>query len=115
MIDIIAEIQRFFAEPIASKGPSPKLALVVGGTAVGKTRYRRKNYGPEYIVLDAADIFINLNRGQYFDFPSILEEPMEIVGASVARRAVRERRNIVTEIIGHEYGPTKDLIDAMCR
>ena len=115
MIDIIAEIQRFFGASIVSKDPSPKFALVTGGTAVGKTRYRRKTYGPEYIVLDAADIFINLSRGQYFEFPSILEEPMDIIGASIARRAVLERRNIVTEIIGHEYSPTKALIDAMLR
>jgi hypothetical protein len=115
VIDIVGETQRFFGAAIGSKSPSPKLALIMGGTAAGKTRYRRANYGPEYIVLDAADIFISLSRGQYFDFPSILEEPMDIIGASVARRAVRERRNIVTEIIGHEYDPVKSLIDAMCR
>jgi len=115
MIDIIAEVQRFFGEPIAPTGLSPKLALVMGGAAVGKTRYRRKTFGPEFIVLDAADIFINLSRGQYFAFPSVLEQPMEIIGASIARRALRERRNIVTEIIGHEYEPTNALIDAMRR
>lgn len=114
VIDIVEETQRFFSAASASKSPSPKLALIMGGTAAGKTRHRRANYGPKYIVLDAADIFISLSRGQYFDFPSILEEPMNIIGASVARRAVRERHNIVTEIIGHHYDPTKALIDAMC-
>ncbi len=113
MIDIIAEVQKFFDGRDASRVASPRLALIAGGTAVGKSRYRRKNYGSEYVVLDAADIFIGLSQGHYFDFPSTLEEPMEIIGASVARRAVRERRNIVTEIVGHEFEPTKALINAM--
>ena len=36
-----------------------------------------------------------------------------MIGTAVARRAIQERRNIVTEIIGHEFEPTKELIDAM--
>lgn len=38
---------------------------------------------------------------------------MNLIGALVADRALEERRNIVTEIIGADYDETKALIDAM--
>ena len=38
---------------------------------------------------------------------------MEIVGTMIASRAVAERRNIVTELIGADYDATVELIEAM--
>ena len=38
---------------------------------------------------------------------------MQIIGNLVAERAISERRNIVTELIGSEFEPTKAFIDAM--
>ena len=88
--------------------------LLAGGVAAGKTTLRRQKYNTGYyVVLDAAEIFINLCWGQYLDFPGPLEEPLDLVGCGVARRIFKERRHFVTEIIGHEMEPTKQLIDAI--
>jgi hypothetical protein len=38
---------------------------------------------------------------------------MDLIGRLVARRALSERRNIVTEIIGAELEPVLQLIDAL--
>ncbi len=111
--DLTEEVNRFFDESSTPGDGQPQFALVLGSSATGKTRHRREKYASGYVVVDAADIFISLSCGKYIDFPSNLEEPMDIVGAAVARRAIQERRNIVTEIIGHEFEPTKELTDAM--
>lgn len=111
--DIDAEVNRFFDDSSLSGDGQPQIVIVCGPTATGKTRYRREKYAKGYVVLDAADIFISLSRGKHIDFPSFLEEPMDIIGTAIAKRAIQERRNIVTEVIGHEADPFKRLIDAM--
>jgi hypothetical protein len=63
--------------------------------------------------MDAAEIFLSLSRGGYFPFPEAFEEPMQIIGGLIAKRAISERRHIVTELIGSEFEPTTALIDAM--
>ena len=112
-VDIAVEVNRFFNDSSLANGAPLQFALVLGPIATGKTRHRREKYSQGYVVVDAADIFISLSRGQYIDFPSSLEEPLDIIGATVARRAIQERRHIVTEIIGHEEAPTHQLIDAI--
>jgi hypothetical protein len=47
------------------------------------------------------------------DFPEALIDQLESIGPQIARRAVAERRNIVTEIIGAELVPTEKLISAL--
>jgi hypothetical protein len=111
--DIANEVNRFFDDSSLSRGGPPQIAIVCGPTATGKTRHRRKKYAKGYVVVDAADIFISLSRGKYIHFPSFLEEPMDLIGAAIAKRAIQERRNIVTEIIGHVLEPFQGLIDAM--
>ena len=44
-------------------------------------------------------------------FPDALKEPLEFVGTQVTRRALSERRNIVTEVVGHERKPHEELLD----
>ena len=85
----------------------------MGGVAVGKTTVRKQKYVTGYVVVDSVEIFLSLCRGEYFDFPGPFEELMEIVGSLVAKRAVTERRNIVTEIIGSDYESTMELIETM--
>lgn len=111
--DVAEEADRFFDDSSLTNGAQPRIVIVCGPTATGKTRYRRQKYAKGYVVLDAGDIFISLSRGKYIDFPSFLKEPMEKIGAAVARRAIQERRNIVTEVIGHELEPLTLLIDSM--
>jgi chloramphenicol 3-O-phosphotransferase len=38
---------------------------------------------------------------------------MAEIGRCIAYRALSERRNVVTEIIGAEFGPTTQLIDSL--
>ena len=114
LFDIIAEIDRFFSPSSINTGPNrPQCVILAGGTGAGKTRLRRERYAMGYVVLDAADIFVNLCRRPYLDFPGPLEEPMELVGHGVARRLFKERRHFVTEIIGASCEPTKQLIDTV--
>ena len=110
--DLAGETDRFFDDSSLANGP-PQIVIVCGPTATGKTRYRRQKYATGYVVLDAAEIFISLSRGKDIDFPSFLEGALDMIGTAVAKRAIRERRNIVTEVIGHEFEPFTQLIDAM--
>ena len=70
------------------------------------------------MTLDAAEIFIRLCRGRSVDFPpppeeKELAEALELIGYGIALRAVCERRNIVTELIGASSEPLVSLIDAI--
>ena len=62
------------------------------------------------MVIDAAEIFLDLCKGEYLDFPSIFEEQMNTVGEAVCDRAISERRNVVCEIVGDDYELTKRMI-----
>lgn len=112
-IDIDAEVKSYFDASSESHGGPPDFAIVMGGPAVGKTTLRKQKFSKGYVLVDAADIFIRLSKGLSLDFPEDLEEPMEIVGTMIAGRAVAERRNIVTELIGADYDATVKLIEAM--
>jgi hypothetical protein len=87
----------------------------MGATAAGKTTLRKERYSHGYVLIDAADIFTNLSRGEPLAFPEPLEEPMNLLGSYVTHRALSERRNIVTEITGTEHEPTHALICALRR
>jgi len=112
-IDTQAETNRFFDDSSISTNQQPQAVVITGGVAAGKTTMRREKYSKGYVVLDACEIFLNLCRGQYQDFPGKLEEQMELIGNSVARRIFHERRNFVTEIIGADYDSVKQLIGAI--
>ena len=84
----------------------------MGGVAVGKTRYRRQQYSHGYVVLDAGEIFLNLSNGQYFDFPSVLEDQMQRIGSALAYQALSERRPIVCELIGDQQEATQAMMKA---
>lgn len=112
-IDVGAEVDRYFDASSVQANEAPRIVLLMGGVAVGKTTMRRKTYGTGYVLVDAADIFINLSRGDYLPFPEAFEEPMGLIGALIAARAIKEGRHIVTELIGADFEPTKALIESM--
>lgn len=112
-VDLNAEIDRYFTPDSVSVDGQPSLVLVMGGPASGKTTLRRQQYASGYVLVDAAEIFISLSRGGYYDFPDAFLEPMDLIGRLVASRAISERRNIVTEIIGSDFDETTELIEAM--
>lgn len=110
--DVASEIDRYFDASSFPQGEKPQIIILMGGPAGGKTTIRKQRYSTGYVLVDAAEIFLSLSRGEFFPFPEAFEEPMNIIGSLVARRAIAERRHIVTEIIGSDYEATKALIDA---
>ena len=104
------ELARFLDDASLSIEGAPTLLLVMGGVAVGKTRFRRERFPHGYVVLDAGDIFIHLSKGEYFDFPSEHEDKMVAIGKELAFRALSEKHNIVCELTGGEYEPTQAVI-----
>ena len=113
-IDVRAEIDRLFD---ASSVPTdqPKAVILMGGVAAGKTHIRVNNFSHGFVLIDAADIFHHLSRDakEVLDFPDDLMEPLELIGSLVARRAISEKRNIITEIIGADKDQTVKLISAL--
>ena len=96
-----------------SRGEEPRIVILMGGSAAGKTTLRKRRFATGYVLVDAAEIFLSLSRGEFFPFPDAFDEPMNIIGGLVACRATSERRHIVTELIGADYEPTKALVGAM--
>jgi hypothetical protein len=110
-VDDEHEVARFFDDSSLGSQP-PKLVVIGGGVCAGKTTLRRTRYSTGFVVLDAAEIFLDLCRGEYFAFPGPFNDTLERIGTAVAKRAVHERRNIVTEIIGDKQPMLPALLDA---
>lgn len=111
--DIGAEIDRYFDDSSLSSGADPRIVILMGGPAAGKTTIRMQRFSTGHVLVDAGDVFLSLSRGEYFDFPGPFDELLDVIGPLIARRAISERRHIVTELIGSEFEPTKALIEAM--
>jgi len=82
----------------------------MGGTCSGKTTLRKGKYSNGYVNIDAGEIFIKLSQGKYYDFPSHLEDEMNHLGLTAIRRCIKDRYNIVIEIIGSDAELLKDLV-----
>jgi hypothetical protein len=108
---IEAEIASRLPEEAKATG-QPVFVLIMGPVCAGKTTLRREKYASAHVLVDAAQLFIDLG-GIDLDFPSTLEGPMVRIGAETARRAVAGKMNIVTEVVGSEFGRVVALIDAM--
>jgi dephospho-CoA kinase len=114
VIDLGEEIDRLFDDSSLTGGRPPKAVILMGGIAAGKTTLRIRDYSQGFVLIDAAEMFHAMSRGDaMLDFPDALLEPLETVGRLVARRAVEERRNIVTEIVGAEFAPVDELLRAL--
>lgn len=111
-INIGQEIDRFFDNSSIPTNGQPELVLILGPACAGKTTLRRQQYSSGYVLIDAAEIFLSLSRGNYFEFGEAFEEPMEFIGSAIAQRAIKERRNIVTEMTGGS-NDIITIIDAM--
>lgn len=111
--DIGAETDRLFDDSSVPLDGHPVAVILSGGVATGKTTSRKQRYSTGYVLIDAADIFLSLSRGEVLPFPGDLQEPMNLIGPMVAWRALSERRNIVTEIIGAELEPLQQLTGAL--
>lgn len=102
-------------ESINSKSTTdkiPELIIVMGGVCSGKTTLRKNNYSSnEYTHIDAGEIFIHLSNGEYYDFPSHLEEKINHIGLEMFRKSIFNKTNIVFEIIGDNYEEVKNLVE----
>jgi len=110
--DVKEEINKFFNEAsIPAKG-EPEFVLITGGVGAGKTTLRKSSFSKGYVVLDANEIFMNLCKGVNSRFEDF-KEMVEILGSLIADKAVKEKRNIVMEVIGDSFENTESIIDAI--
>jgi hypothetical protein len=112
-VDLAAETERFFDDTSRPGGEPPRFVLLLGGVSSGKTWTRRRRYKRGFVIVDAAEIFISLSRGGYYDFPDGLADPMHAIGSLVALRAVGERRSIVTEMLATDRERFESVFRAM--
>jgi len=91
-------------KPIKQNETNEKAVLVVvmGGVCSGKTTHRKEKYVDGYHHIDAGEIFIELSKGEYYDFPSHLEKEMNDIGLQRMANAIVNKKNIVLELIGAE-------------
>lgn len=74
--------------------------LLLGPVCSDKTFVRKRDYSKGYVLVNAAEIFRSLSRGGRHKFGTIFGEPLDLIGGFVAYRALKERRDVVTEMIG---------------
>jgi predicted kinase len=110
-----AEVDRFFNDSSLSTEAQPTAIILAGAVATGKTTLRNQKYSSGYVLLDAGKIFLNLSHGEDLSFPGPLTDALELVGRQVTRRALSERRNIITEITVADDAPTDELITALAK
>lgn len=111
-VDIDAATDRFFdAKSVAAAQPA--IVILVGGICSGKTTFRREQYPDGFVVLDAAEIFRLLYPDEEYVFSEEFDDLINLVGNVVAARAIKERRNIVTEMIGADSDAMMSVIDGM--
>ena len=111
--NIDEEVGHYFDDSSITHGATPRIVILMGGPCSGKTTFRKQQYSTGFVLVDAAEIFLSLSRGKFFPFPDALEGPMQMIGDLIARRAVSEKRHIVTELIGADSNPMNALISAM--
>lgn len=109
--DLTQETDRLLHESSIVESGDPTAVILMGGVAVGKTTIRKSDYSEGYVVIDSAELFHHLSRGDAtIAFPGPLQPAIDAIGASVTQKALSERRNIVTEIIGAKPEPAQELI-----
>lgn len=91
----------------------PKLVLILGGPASGKTRFRRDKFSDGFVTIDAGEIFLLLPESANSDFPGPLEAEMDGLGRTIAKSAVFRRLDIVTEMIGDSVEDIVTVTNAM--
>lgn len=97
------------------KTQKPKVVIVMGGVSSGKTTYIKNEYSENYTYIDAGEIFIELSKGDYFDFPSHLESVMNNIGLNKLRTAFKNREDIVVELVGQHLEGLKELLELISK
>ncbi len=97
----------------SSEKVPPRFVLVTGTPVSGKTRLRRDKFSKGFVTVDAGDIFRRLEQGEIVDFPGEFEWMLDLIGHTVAERAISERRHIVTEVFGGDPDEAVALLTRM--
>lgn len=93
-------VESFLRRGEIAANRSPRCVVVMGPPASGKSTWRRAQIPEGHVVVDAAEIFLAMVRNEVLPFPGEVEPWLEMVGRRIAVRAVAERRDILTEVIG---------------
>lgn len=105
---------RFFDDSSRSEA-SPELVLLYGCVASGKTTYRQRHFASGYVALDAGEVFAALGYGSTEAFPPADPTRLNRVGSAIAERALRERRNLVIELVSNYPDQLDQVLAAMQR
>ncbi|NQT45887.1 MAG: HD domain-containing protein [Candidatus Omnitrophica bacterium] len=106
-------MNKFFTPSSLPEDGMPEFALLMGGPGSGKTTLRDKEYSKNYVLIDASEAFKIVGGTKYHEFGKDIIEPMEFLGSVIAAKAIEEKRNIVTEMIGESPDDMQAVINAM--
>jgi hypothetical protein len=112
-VDIFAQVDKYFDDSSLANGEQPRIVFIIGPPAAGKTTIRKQKFSSGYVLVDAADVFLNLCRDKFYEFPGPFVDFLNVIGPQIVFRAISENRNIVTELIGADFEKTKALIETM--
>ena len=105
------------ADEFVQKGSidkNPKLIIIVGGIAVGKSTERKNKYNEGYVFIDAGAIYMKLTENETKKVERT-EEYSLIIGEIIITMAVKDKRNIVIELIGDKYEDLDKIIQGMTK
>ena len=99
MTKLASIVASYFTDESLASDNGPKATFVIGPLCAGKTTHRKQHYGEEFVLLDAGDVYLKLNRGSWTDFGKHLESEMKQACVAIVGRAVFQKRNIVCELL----------------
>jgi len=101
-------------DDLAGKGATdkkPSFVIFMGGVGAGKTTIRKKQFPDGYVHFEFGEIMMTV-RKIVGDTPD-LHKYVTVVCEKVLQKSFRERKNIVTEIIGNNESLLEPLIDKL--
>jgi DNA mismatch repair ATPase MutS len=110
-IDIENEVAKFFDDSSLESNNNPKLIVVSGGNGAGKTTYIHENYHTGYVIINAEEIYRNIQI--FDDFGEKSQKVVNEIGEGIAKKAIAEHRNIVLEMVGHIEGSLEPIIESV--
>lgn len=93
---------------------TPKFVIITGGIAVGKSTERKNKYNKGYVFIDAGAIYMKLTENETKKIERA-EEYCPIIGEMMITMAVKDKRNIVIELIGDKYEDLDKIIQEMTK
>ncbi len=113
----VLEMKQFAEEALGEEKSSkkqdriPTLTIVSGGVCTGKSTHINKKYFRNNHYIDAGELFIGLSSGEYYDFPSVLEDEINEMGLTLFKIAIKNKEDIVIEVIGSDKGIMEQFIE----